>query len=223
MRGGVGACEVIGQVDPPAVDASPLWQALTAPSHDSAMRCLDPVGQFTTPDPPSLFPLIPRLVCSTDESHTHRTRQGLEGKPTHRHASMLAVGDASASDPRRLPQHLSTLIDYKNLTPTTGASLGPSFPTNRLAGSKAKSAIHGNRAADGVAPAVTMKIMKIPDPSETPTVDVPTAGQLLGISRGCAYNAVKAGDLPAIRCGKRLRVPTAASRRMLEIDAGEAA
>jgi excisionase family DNA binding protein len=59
----------------------------------------------------------------------------------------------------------------------------------------------------------------LPDPASEPTVSVERAGQLLGISRGCAYVAARAGDIPAIRIGrKRLVVPTAALLRLLGVE-----
>ena len=59
----------------------------------------------------------------------------------------------------------------------------------------------------------------LPDPMTEPTVTVERAGALLGISRGSAYAAAAAGDIPTIRVGRRLLVPTAALRRMLAVDA----
>jgi excisionase family DNA binding protein len=59
----------------------------------------------------------------------------------------------------------------------------------------------------------------LPDPLAEPTISVETAGLLLGISRGSAYAAAAAGDIPTIRVGRRLLVPTAALRRMLALDA----
>lgn len=41
-----------------------------------------------------------------------------------------------------------------------------------------------------------------------PTVSVEEAGELLGISRRSAYRAVERGELPALRVGRLLRVPT---------------
>lgn len=58
----------------------------------------------------------------------------------------------------------------------------------------------------------------IPDPDTTPTLDVTTTAQLLGVSRELAYRGVRAGDIPSIRVGGRIRVPTAALLRMLERD-----
>lgn len=49
-----------------------------------------------------------------------------------------------------------------------------------------------------------------------PTTSVTQAGMFLGISRGAAYQAAHAGELPTIRLGRRMLVPTAALRRMLE-------
>jgi excisionase family DNA binding protein len=48
------------------------------------------------------------------------------------------------------------------------------------------------------------------------TMTVPEAGELLGVSRNAAYAAAAAGQIPTIRIGKRLLVPTAALRRLLD-------
>lgn len=48
------------------------------------------------------------------------------------------------------------------------------------------------------------------------TVSVDEAAQLIGISRGLAYQLVHSGQLPAISCGRRLIVPLKALHRMLE-------
>jgi len=45
---------------------------------------------------------------------------------------------------------------------------------------------------------------------------VPEAGAMLGLSRPSAYEAVKRGDLPVIRIGRRLVVSRKAIERMLE-------
>ena len=50
---------------------------------------------------------------------------------------------------------------------------------------------------------------------EQTTISVPTAGKALGISRNAAYQAARRGELPTLRFGKRLVVPTAALRQML--------
>ncbi len=47
-----------------------------------------------------------------------------------------------------------------------------------------------------------------------PTLSVEEAGRLCGIGCNAAYRAVAAGELPAVRLGRRLRVPTA---RLLEL------
>jgi excisionase family DNA binding protein len=46
------------------------------------------------------------------------------------------------------------------------------------------------------------------------TLSVEGAARLLGISRGLAYDAARRGELPTIRLGRRLLVPTA---RLLEL------
>lgn len=48
------------------------------------------------------------------------------------------------------------------------------------------------------------------------TTTVVEAAKRLGIGRNQAYDAVKRGELPVIRIGKRLLVPTAALDRMLD-------
>lgn len=58
----------------------------------------------------------------------------------------------------------------------------------------------------------------LPDPTTEPVVSVRRAGAILGIGRSCAYSAVKAGQIPSIRLGKRLVVPSAALLRLLECD-----
>jgi transposase len=69
--------------------------------------------------------------------------------------------------------------------------------------------------------------MQIPDPTVTPTISVDEAARILGISRGAAYAMARsyresdgAEGLPTVICGpRRYRVPTAALRRMLQLDA----
>lgn len=52
---------------------------------------------------------------------------------------------------------------------------------------------------------------------QRPTLSVAEAAQALGIGRRLAYEAVRRGDLPAIRIGdRRVVVPTAALLAMLE-------
>ena len=45
---------------------------------------------------------------------------------------------------------------------------------------------------------------------------VEEAAQLLGISRSFAYEAVQRGDIPSMRIGRRVLVPKAALKRLLE-------
>ncbi|GAA2621972.1 helix-turn-helix domain-containing protein [Actinomadura fulvescens] len=49
----------------------------------------------------------------------------------------------------------------------------------------------------------------IPDLQKRPTLTVPEAGRVLGLSRAAAYEAAKRGDLPTLRIGRRMVVPTA--------------
>jgi excisionase family DNA binding protein len=56
------------------------------------------------------------------------------------------------------------------------------------------------------------------DPKITPTISVDEFAAVAGIARSTAFAAVRAGEVPSIRFGKRIRIPTAAVRRMLELD-----
>jgi excisionase family DNA binding protein len=47
-------------------------------------------------------------------------------------------------------------------------------------------------------------------------VSVEEMGRALGIGRNAAYEAVRRGDIPAIRIGRRLIVPIEALRKKLE-------
>ena len=51
----------------------------------------------------------------------------------------------------------------------------------------------------------------------------PTAGRALGLSRNSAYEAVKRGEIPSLRIGSAIRVPTAALRQMLGLEPKSAA
>lgn len=43
----------------------------------------------------------------------------------------------------------------------------------------------------------------------------PDVGRMLGVSRGTVYEMARRGELPVIRCGRRLVVPLARLRAML--------
>ena len=51
--------------------------------------------------------------------------------------------------------------------------------------------------------------------AERQTLKIEEAAKILGISRNTAYDAVKTGQLPTIKLGKRLLVPKVALDRML--------
>lgn len=54
-------------------------------------------------------------------------------------------------------------------------------------------------------------------PDQKPTLTVAEAAELLGVSRGLAYDLVRRGEIPSIRLGRRLLVP----RHALELLLGE--
>lgn len=58
----------------------------------------------------------------------------------------------------------------------------------------------------------------LPNPKERPTITVEEAAQVLGISRNSAYEAAHSGELPVVRLGRRLLVPTARLLKLLGHD-----
>lgn len=69
-------------------------------------------------------------------------------------------------------------------------------------------------------PGIRYRAVDIPL-EERLTLTVEEAGALLGISRAFAYEAVRRGEIPSIRIGRRVLVPKAALRRMLGVDEDE--
>ena len=49
----------------------------------------------------------------------------------------------------------------------------------------------------------------LPDPQTEPTVTVDRAGDVLGISRSTALRKVNSGEIPSIRMGRRILIPSA--------------
>ena len=54
-----------------------------------------------------------------------------------------------------------------------------------------------------------------------PTISVEQAAKLLGVSRSAAYRAVAAGQLPVLRLGRRIYIPTARLLAMLGVSPEE--
>jgi excisionase family DNA binding protein len=59
-----------------------------------------------------------------------------------------------------------------------------------------------------------------PDPSVQPTMTVEAAALVYGIARASAYEGVRTGEIPSIRVGRRILIPTAAVRRQLGLNDG---
>lgn len=51
--------------------------------------------------------------------------------------------------------------------------------------------------------------MALPDPREEPVITVERAGEILGCSRARAYASANAGEIPTLRLGRKIVVPTA--------------
>ena len=60
-----------------------------------------------------------------------------------------------------------------------------------------------------------MEKHKVPDPEEEPLLSVEKAGACLQLSRASAYSAVRRGEIPVVRFGRRMMVPTGLLRTML--------
>ncbi len=54
---------------------------------------------------------------------------------------------------------------------------------------------------------------------ERATYTIPETARILGVSRSSAYQAVRVGEIPTIKVGRRLLVPKVALERML-VEAG---
>ncbi|MEM7342394.1 MAG: helix-turn-helix domain-containing protein [Actinomycetota bacterium] len=54
------------------------------------------------------------------------------------------------------------------------------------------------------------------DGDERLALSVPEAAELLGISRSAAYSCVRSGELPALKMGRRVLIPVAALRRLVD-------
>jgi excisionase family DNA binding protein len=63
----------------------------------------------------------------------------------------------------------------------------------------------------------------IPDPSVRPVMSADEVFAELGIERSTGYKAIRDGTfpLPVLRVGRIIRIPTAAVRRLLELDASD--
>ena len=56
------------------------------------------------------------------------------------------------------------------------------------------------------------------DPTLRPTMSVGEVAELLGVCRSTMYRAVKDGEIPVIKIGRRYLVPTARVAHLLGID-----
>jgi len=61
-----------------------------------------------------------------------------------------------------------------------------------------------------------------PDPHLQPALSVPAAGRYLGLGRAQAYAAASRGEIPTLRLGRRILVPTALLARRLGLMRDEA-
>lgn len=62
-----------------------------------------------------------------------------------------------------------------------------------------------------------------PDPQHQPVMTVPDFARWLGMSDDSAYAAAKRGEIPTVKIGRLLFVPTAAARALVGLDRTAAA
>lgn len=62
--------------------------------------------------------------------------------------------------------------------------------------------------------------MNIDELKGKPTLTVTEAAEVLGVSRDSAYAAVRTGDIPSLRLGSRIVIPTAKLLDMLGLSQG---
>jgi excisionase family DNA binding protein len=60
-------------------------------------------------------------------------------------------------------------------------------------------------------------VVGLPDPCEKPTLSVDEVAKVLGWGRSAVYEGVRRGELPALRLGRRIRIPTAKLLELLGI------
>lgn len=56
------------------------------------------------------------------------------------------------------------------------------------------------------------------NPEDRPTLSVDEYAEVMEVGRSTVYASITAGEVPVIRVGRRIRIPTAAVRRMLQLD-----
>ncbi len=66
-----------------------------------------------------------------------------------------------------------------------------------------------------------MKFVKRPQEPERATMSVESAAKLLGIARGSMYQAVRRGEVPSVRIGRRIVIPRRALERLLSGESEE--
>ena len=58
----------------------------------------------------------------------------------------------------------------------------------------------------------------LPDPVEKPTLTPDETAKVLGLGRTATYEAIRRGEIPSLRFGRSVKVPTAALLRLLGHD-----
>ncbi len=57
---------------------------------------------------------------------------------------------------------------------------------------------------------------------ERQVLTVVEVAQVLGLSRNATYEAIRRGDIPSIRVGRRVVIPIVSLKKMLDVSASEA-
>lgn len=71
---------------------------------------------------------------------------------------------------------------------------------------------------DAIRTAVDETVARLPRSEEKPLLRVEEAGAYLNLGRAASYDAARRGDIPVLRIGRRMWVPTARFRALLGLD-----
>lgn len=147
--------------------------------------------------------------------------------------SVIVVNPASwASRPHELapflaaaggmPEGTRTVPDTSGAPPTTMLSLADSLfwslNLDELADALRVAVAEGPATAGGTSRG---SVGAAPTSQERLTLTVEEAAAVLGISRAFAYDAVRRGEIPAIKIGRRILVPKLALNRLLDMPDAE--
>jgi excisionase family DNA binding protein len=133
--------------------------------------------------------------------HAPQLAQILRG--ANERGSAPPIGDPSGRPPK--PDTMATVVD-------------PGYWAGQPA--ELRDALTTPQEAQGHAGTSRLGVGAVSTTQERLTLTVEEAAAVLGISRAFAYEAVRRGEVPSIKIGRRVLVPRAALERMLDVATG---